>query len=115
MKEKLLESFGNLVTSVVTATPKVAVGIALIILGLVVAKLVEIVLRMLLVRVRFDSLMERAGIDKALQRIGLRQQLNVFIPRLIYFLVIFLLAKTASDALGLVAISNAIGAFFFVR
>ncbi len=112
MKEKLLESFGNLVTSVITAAPKVAVGIVLIILGLVVAKLVEIVLRMLLVRVRFDSLMERAGIDKALQRIGLRQQLNVFIPRLIYFLVIFLLAKTASDALGLVAISNAIGAFF---
>lgn len=50
--------------------------------------------------------------DKTLQRIGLRQQLNLFIPRLVYFLVLFLLAKTASDALGLVAISNSIGAFF---
>jgi small-conductance mechanosensitive channel len=84
----------------------------LVILGLVVAKLVEVAFRTILVRLRFDNLMEKAGIDKALQRIGLRQQLNLFLPKLAYFLVLFLLAKTASDALGLVAISNAIGAFF---
>ncbi len=112
MKEKLLASFGNLVSSVIAATPKVVVGILLIVVGLAVAKLVEVVLRMILMRVRFDTLIEKAGVDKALQRIGLRQQLNLFIPRLVYFLIIFLLAKTASDALGLVAISNAIGAFF---
>jgi small-conductance mechanosensitive channel len=112
MYEKLYESFRNLVNTVITAAPKVAVGILLIILALVVAKLVEVALRMILVRVRIDTLIEKAGIDKALQRIGLRQQLNVFLPRLVYFLIIFLLAKTASDALGLIAISNAIGAFF---
>jgi len=112
MKERLLEAFANLGNSVLTALPKVAVGILLVVLGLVVAKIIEIVLRTMLVRLRFDSLMEKAGIDKALQRIGLRQQLNLFLPKLAYFLILFLLAKTASDALGLVAISNAIGAFF---
>lgn len=112
MKEKLLESFGNLLNSIIAAAPKVVIGILLVVVGLAVAKLVEVVLRMILVRVRFDSLVEKAGVDKALQRIGLRQQLNLFIPRLVYFLVVFLLAKTATDALGLVAISNAIGAFF---
>jgi hypothetical protein len=112
MKAKLLESFGNLLNSIVTAAPKVLVGILLLIACLAFAKLVEVVLRHILVRVRFDNLIERAGVDKALQRIGLRQQLNIFIPRLVYFLVIFLIAKTATDALGLVAISNAIGAFF---
>jgi small-conductance mechanosensitive channel len=112
MKEKLLEAFANLGNSVVAALPKVAVGILLIILGLVVAKLVEVAFRTVLVRLRFDNLMEKAGIDKALQRIGLRQQLNLFLLKLTYFLILFLLAKTASDALGLVAISNAIAAFF---
>lgn len=92
--------------------PKVAIGILLIIAGLAQAKLIEILMRFVLVRVRFDSLVERAGMDKALQRIGLRQQLNIFIPRLVYFLILLLLARTATDALGLVAISNAIGAFF---
>ena len=69
-------------------------------------------LRTVLVRTRFDSLIGKAGVDKTLQRIGLRQPLTLFLPKLAYFLVIFLLAQTASDALGLVTISNAIAAFF---
>src|ERR1700677_1276693 len=112
MEEKLFKDFASLGSSVAAAIPKVAFGILLIVLGLLLAKLVEVALRTVLVRIRFDSLVEKAGVDKALQRIGLRQQLNLFIPKLAYFLVIFLLAKTASDALGLIAISNAIGAFF---
>lgn len=112
MTQKLLQAFGNLVDSVVVAAPRVVMGVLLVLLGLAAAKLIEVALRYILTRVRFDSLMEKAGIDRALQRIGLRQQLNVFIPRLVYFLVLFLLAKTAADALGLIAISNAIGAFF---
>lgn len=110
--EKLRAAFGHLVDSVMAAAPKVAVGILLVICGFAVAKIIEVSLRFVLVRLRFDRLVERTGIDKALQRIGLRQQLNVFIPRLVYFLILFLLAKTAADALGLIAISSAIGAFF---
>src|SRR6476646_4143760 len=112
MEQKLLQSFGGLADSVAAGAPKFAVGVLLVIAGFIAAKLIEVVLRYMLTRVRFDSLMEKAGIDKALQRIGLRQQLNVFIPRLAYFLVLFVLAKTAADALGLIAISSAIGAFF---
>jgi small-conductance mechanosensitive channel len=112
MERKLLEAFASLGKSVVTALPRVAVGILLIILGLAVAKLVEVVFRTVLIRTRFDSLIGKAGVDKTLQRIGLRQPLTLFLPKLAYFLVIVLLAQTASDALGLVTISNAIAAFF---
>ena len=112
MKDKLFSAFASLGNAVFAAIPKIAVGLLLLVLGLLVAKLIEVVLRTMLVRLRFDKLVEKAGIDKALQRIGLRQQLNLFLPKLAYFLVLFLLAKTASDALGLVAVSNAIGAFF---
>jgi hypothetical protein len=112
MMQKLSQAFQNLIDSTIAAAPKVAVGLMLIILGLVAAKLIEVSLRFVLTRIRFDTLMERAGIDKAMQRIGIRQQLNSFIPRLVYFLVLFVLAKTAADALGLLAISDAIGAFF---
>ena len=112
MKEKLFSAFASLGNTVFAAVPKVAVGLLLLVLGLLAAKLIEVVLRTMLVRLRFDKLVEKAGIDQALKRIGLRQQLNLFLPKLAYFLVLFLLAKTASDALGLVAVSNAIGAFF---
>jgi hypothetical protein len=109
MEEKLREAFASLGNSIASAIPKVCVGILLVTLGLVVAKLVEVALRAVLIRLRFDSLIEKARVTKPLQRIGLRQQLSLFIPKLAYFLVIFLLAKTASDAFGLVAISDAIG------
>ena len=112
MVEKLRAAFEHLADSVAADAPKVVVGILLVIGGLAVAKVIEVILRFILTRVRFDRIVEKAGIDRALQRIGLRQQLNVFIPRLVYFLILFLLAKTAADALGLVAISSAIGAFF---
>jgi hypothetical protein len=112
VKEKLFQAFGGLIDSVIADAPKVVVGILLVIAGLVAAKIIELVLRFILTRVRFDKLLERAGIDRTLQRIGIRQQLNLFIPRLVYFLVLFVLAQTAADALGLVAISGAISAFF---
>jgi hypothetical protein len=112
MKEKLVSAFTNLLDSAIAAAPKVLVGIVLIVVGLLVAKIIEVVLRFVLTRLRFDHLMQKAGIDKTLQRIGLRQQLNIVIPRLVYFLTLIVLARTASDALGLTAISVAIGAFF---
>jgi hypothetical protein len=112
VERRLLDAFAALGNSLASAIPKIAVGILLIILGLVVAKVIEVALRTMLIRVRFDSLMAKAGVAKAIRRIGLRQQSSLLLPKLAYFLVIFLVAKTASDAFGLIAISNAIGAFF---
>lgn len=111
MKEKLIESFQNLAESVVSIAPKVVTGIVLLILAVVFAKVVEKVLKIVMVRVRVDKVVERAGIDTTLHRMGIRQELNTFIPRLVYFLILFVLAKTLADALGLTAISGAIGSF----
>lgn len=110
--DKLVQSFRDMVDSVVAAAPQVVMGILLVIAALIVAKIVEKILRMILVRVEFDGLIERAGVDKTLQKVGIRQELNHFIPRLAYFLILFLLARTAADALGLEAISAALGSFF---
>jgi hypothetical protein len=112
MDKKLLEAFAGLGGEIVSAIPKFSIGILLIVLGLIVAKIVEVALRVVLVRVRFDNLIQRASIAKVLKRVGLNQQLSTFLPRIAYFLVVFLLARTVSDAFGLVAISTAIGAFF---
>ncbi len=112
MREKLEQAFGGLLDSTIARLPKVAVGILLVILGLIVAKIVEKVLRYTLAKVRVDELVGKAGIDQALQRLGIRQQLTVLFPRLAYFLVLLILARPAGDALGIVAISSAIGAFF---
>ena len=112
MKEKLFQAFGSLVDSTIAAVPKVFVGILLVAGAFLVAKLVERALRYALTKVRFDELVGKAGIDTTLQRLGIRQELTTLFPRLTYFVVLLVLARTAGDALALAAISGAIGAFF---
>jgi hypothetical protein len=110
--QQLLQIFRDIQQTIVAATPRVLTAIVVLVLMLVVAKLVERVLRAVLQRLRFDSILEQAGLDKILHRVGIRQSLNVVLPRLAYFLLLFLFARTAADALGLTAISEAIAAMF---
>lgn len=112
MKDRIVESFRSLLDGAIDLAPQVLVGLVLLILAIVVAKIVERVLRAILTRIKFDHIIEKTGIDKTLQRLGVRKQLNHVIPRMVYFLLLLLFAKTLADALGLDAISNAFGAFF---
>jgi small-conductance mechanosensitive channel len=112
MKEKLIQAFSNSGDSIIAAVPKVFAAILMIAAAFLAARLVEKSLRYLLAKVRFDSLVGKVVVDRALQRLGVRQELTILVPRLMYFLVLLLLAKTAVDAFGLTAISNAIGTFF---
>lgn len=112
MKDKLVQAFLGLVDSIIAAVPKVLMGVFLLVGAFVAAKLIEKSLRYALTKVRFDALVGRVGIDGALHQLGIRQELTQLVPRLVYFLVLLLFAKTTVDALGLVAISNAIGSFF---
>jgi small-conductance mechanosensitive channel len=109
--QQLSDAFRGLFESIVAWTPRVVVGIVLVLLALLVAKLIERLFRALLVRVKFDSALGKVGVDSALQRIGVRQQMTVLLPRIVYWLLLILFAKTAADSLGLLAVSGAIGAF----
>jgi hypothetical protein len=112
IQQKLIEAFTGLLNSSIALAPKIAVGIALLILGLLFTKLVEIGLRIVLRRISLDALVQSAGADKLLERIGIRQAPSVLLPRIAYFLTLFILAQTSAEALGLVAISSAIGTLF---
>lgn len=112
MKEKLIDAFMGLVNSTISAVPKVLVGLVMVAVAFVVAKVIERSLRFALTRVKFDDLVDKAGVGGSLQRLGVSQALSLVIPRLVYYLILLLLARTAADAFGLEAISNAIGAFF---
>jgi hypothetical protein len=111
VQEQLVSTYQGVVTALIAWTPNILLAIVLLIVALVVAKLIERVLQAVMVRLRFDSIIEKVGIDQAIQRIGIRESLNHVIPRIVYYLLLILFAKTAADSLGLVAISDAIGAF----
>jgi hypothetical protein len=97
--------------SMIRWTPRILMGLLLTLVAFVVARLLERLLRAFLRRLRFDDLIQKAGLDQALQRIGIRQSIEQFVPRIVYFLLLVLFARTAAQGLGLVVIANAIGAF----
>lgn len=111
LADNLIQTYRNALSTAVASLPRVVTGLILVIVALVVAKLVEKTIRSMLIRVKFDDVLARAGIDKSLQRIGLRQSLNFVVPRIIYFLLLLLFAQTGAEGLGLHAIAGAISAF----
>ena len=111
IREQLVATYQGVVDSIIAWTPRVLLAVLLLISALVVAKVVEKILRSIMVRLRFDAMIEKVGIDQAIQRLGMRESLNVVIPRIVYYLLLFLFARTAADSMGLTAISNAIGSF----
>ncbi len=112
IKDKVLESLTQLVGSVLDALPRVVAGIVLLVLALLVAKVIEKVLRALLRRMKVDKALEKIGVTSTLRRFGIDKPAHELVPRLVYFLLLFLFAQTAASALGLAPISNAIGSFF---
>ena len=111
IKDQLVATFQGLFQTIIDAIPKLIVGLVLLFVALLVAKVIEKVLRSILQRVKFDALLGKAGLDQTLGRIGLRQKMSHVLPRIAYFLLLFLFARAAAEGLGLVAVSDAIGTF----
>ncbi|MDH3403142.1 MAG: hypothetical protein OES32_15195 [Acidobacteriota bacterium] len=111
IKDQLMATFQNMLSELVGAIPKVILGLALIVLAILAAKIVQLVLKVILTRIRFDSLLSKVGVDQALERIGMRQVMSEVLPKIAYFLLLFLFAKAAAEGMGLTAISEAIGSF----
>ena len=111
VRDQFMATYQGVVDSLIAWTPRVLLAVVLIVAALVVAKMVERILRTIMTRLRFDTVIERVGIDQALSRVGVRESLNQVVPRIVYYLLLILFAKTAADSMGLVAISDAIGAF----
>ena len=109
MSDQLAGIFQDLLRGVIDAIPELLVGTLLIIVAFVAASILERVLRVVLVRLKFDTLVRRTGVDNWLHKMGIRRSIEEFIPRVFYFLLLFLFARTAADRLGLDAISGAIG------
>jgi small-conductance mechanosensitive channel len=111
VKTQLIQTYQNLVGDLIGAAPKIISGMILVLLAWMVAKLVEKFVRLMMIRTNFDSVLGKIGIDTAIQQLGLRKSLSDVIPRVVYFLLLFLFARSLADTVGLTAISEAIGSF----
>ena len=112
IREQLTTTVQDTVESLIMWTPRVLGGLLLLLLALVVAKILERTLRTLLTRLKVGTALQRLGVEDALKRIGIAQPLDQLLPRVAYYLLLALVARTLADSLALGPVSDAIGAFF---
>ena len=112
IQEQLATTVQDTIASLVTWTPRVLGAVLLLLLAFVVAKVIERTLRSVLTRLKVGAGLERLGLDDTLKRIGITQPLDLLLPRVVYYLLLFLVARTLADSLGLAPVSDAIGSFF---
>ena len=98
--------------SLITWTPRLLGGVILLVVALVVAKVVARVLRTMLTKLKLGAAMQRLGVDDVLKKIGIAQPLVTLLPRVVYYLLLVLVARTLADSLGLEPVSDGIAAFF---
>ncbi|MBT8403118.1 MAG: mechanosensitive ion channel family protein [Gemmatimonadetes bacterium] len=109
--EQIRIAFSQLWLDMVSWTPRLVVGLLLVVAAVVAAKIVERVLRGLLKKIGIDGALRSLGLDAVGSSVGLTKTLSDLIPRFVFYLLLFLFARTAADALGLEPISSAIGTF----
>ena len=80
-------------------------ALVLVILGFLVAKLLDNLLSKLLAKLGFDRLMSGTGLTKRLLRIGIRAQISTLIGKIVYWFVLLIFLISAAESLGLERVS----------
>jgi small-conductance mechanosensitive channel len=111
IQEQIVTAFSQLGRDIVAWTPRIVVGIVLVLFAVAVAKVVERMLRTFLLKTGADGLLGTLGLDSTMEGLGVSNTLSQLLPRFAYWLLLFLFARTAADALGLEPLSSAIGTF----
>lgn len=93
----------------VAYVPRVVAGLALLLLAVVVASVAERIARAVLVRLRFDALVRRSGGESWTKRLGMRSPLSDLIPRVLFWVLMFLFVAEAAETMGLDGVSESIG------
>jgi small-conductance mechanosensitive channel len=102
----------NLLASVANLVPRLLTAIVVIIVGIIIAKIIARVVRTAFAKLRIDDLLDRVGLTDNLKRLGLRRPPGEILASIIYFLLVLLFVQSATQAVGMTSISDAIGSLF---
>ena len=95
------------VASIIAFTPKLIGALFLLLVGWVIAKVLQIVLERS-IRAGLDTLLERTGASAALERSAISTTPSAILGRLVFWLVMIVFIMGASEIIGLEAVSVAI-------
>ncbi|MEO4049284.1 mechanosensitive ion channel domain-containing protein [Pseudomonas sp. CAU 1711] len=85
--------------------PRFFGALVVVLLGFVVAKLLDTLLSKLLAKVGLDRLMAGTGLNKMLSRVGIQVPVSILIGKIVYWFVLLIFLVSAAESLGLDRVS----------
>ncbi|MET1077744.1 MAG: mechanosensitive ion channel domain-containing protein [Pseudomonas sp.] len=106
--QSLVSAMTALWTKVAGFIPNLFVALILVLLGFVVAKLLDTLISKLLGKVGLDRLMAGTGLTKLLGRAGIQVPVSTLIGKIIYWFILLIFLVSAAESLGLERVSAAL-------
>ena len=103
--QSLISAMTALWSKVAGFIPNLFVALVLVLLGFVVAKLLDTLLSKLLGKIGLDRLMTGTGLTKLLARVGIHASVSTLIGKIVYWFVLLIFLVSAAESLGLQRVS----------
>ncbi|AQZ95815.1 mechanosensitive ion channel domain-containing protein [Halopseudomonas phragmitis] len=91
--------------------PDLIAALFIILLGFVVAKIVDTILSKGLAKLGLDRLMTGAGVTKMLGRVGIRAPVSAVVGKIVYWFIVLTFVVSAAETMGLARVSATLDAF----
>lgn len=103
--QNLVGAMSGLWIKIASFIPNLFGALILVILGFLVAKLLDTLLSKLFAKLGLDRLMSGTGLTKLLSRIGIKAQVSTLIGKIVYWFVLLIFLISAAESLGLERVS----------
>jgi len=104
--EAILTALANALNLLLTFIPKFIGFLVILIVGLIIAALLNRAVTFLLRKIGFDRLSDRVGLTHLEQRMGLRMDTAGVLGKVVYWFIFLIFLVPAVDALGLTTVSS---------
>ena len=104
--QSLVNAMSSVWAPIAGFIPRFFGALVVVLLGFVVAKLLDTLLSKLLAKVGLDRLMAGTGLNKMLSRVGIQVPVSVLIGKIVYWFVLLIFLVTAAESLGLDRVSS---------
>jgi small-conductance mechanosensitive channel len=109
--QSLVNAMSTMWNSVGVFIPRLFGALIVVLLGFVVAKLLDTLLSKLLAKFGLDRLMAGAGLTKLLSRVGIQVPVSTLIGKIVYWFVLLVFLVSAAESLGLERVSATLDVF----
>jgi small-conductance mechanosensitive channel len=103
--QSLVGAMGALWQKIAAFIPNLIGALVVVVVGFVVARLLDALLSKLLAKLGLDRLMQGTGLNKMMARVGIKVPASTLIGRIIYWFVLLVFLVSALESLGLERIS----------